>query len=185
MILERLVGGEWECALKLLELPEQDQWQEWQSSVQRGISPNRMRDIDFNDVTGMRQKLTSSLAHLPPELRSDIAKQLLAADGPASSRGSPHEDEFSPGNVAGRINKLEIRYGAAIKSLRRNRGPSGADVMQKFSRAMALHQRPTSASSRRRRGASASLARRLRRNCSAARPGTGTECGYRYEVRTP
>jgi hypothetical protein len=66
MILERLVGGEWECALKLLELPEQDQWQEWQSSVQRGISPNRMRDIDFMDVTGMRQKLTSSIAHLPP-----------------------------------------------------------------------------------------------------------------------
>jgi hypothetical protein len=87
MILERLVGGEWECALKLLELPEQDQWQEWQSSVQRGISPNRMRDIDFMDVTGMRQKLTSSLAHLPLELRSDIAKQLLAADGAGVFQG--------------------------------------------------------------------------------------------------
>jgi hypothetical protein len=80
MMVERLVAGEWECALKLLELPGQNVWQEWQSSVQLGTSPNRMHDIDFRDLTSMRQKLTSSVADLPPELRWEIARQLFAAD---------------------------------------------------------------------------------------------------------
>ncbi|HVO82150.1 MAG TPA: hypothetical protein VMT28_15550, partial [Terriglobales bacterium] len=31
MIVERLAAGEWQCVLKLLELQEQDVWQEWQS----------------------------------------------------------------------------------------------------------------------------------------------------------
>ena len=51
MVIERLVAGEWECAMKLLEVPEQDVWQEWQSSVHRGTSPNRILDIDFMDLT--------------------------------------------------------------------------------------------------------------------------------------
>jgi hypothetical protein len=79
MIVERLAAGEWQCALKLLELPEQDVWQERQSSVHR-TSPSRMLDIDFTDLTRLRQTLESSLADLPPELRFDIAQRLLDAD---------------------------------------------------------------------------------------------------------
>jgi len=43
--------------------------------------PNRMLDIDFRDLTGMRQTLTGSLAKLPPELRWKIAEQLLQLRG--------------------------------------------------------------------------------------------------------
>jgi hypothetical protein len=73
-------AGEWQCALKLLELPEQDVWREWQSSVHRGTAPNRMLDIDFTDLTQLRQTPENSLADLQPELRYDIAQRLLAAD---------------------------------------------------------------------------------------------------------
>jgi hypothetical protein len=79
MIIERLAAGEWQCALKLLELPEQDVWQEWQSSVHR-TSPSRMLDIDFMDLSGLRQTLERSLGDLPPELRYDIARRLLDTD---------------------------------------------------------------------------------------------------------
>jgi len=78
MVIERLVAGEWECAMRLLELPQQDVWQEWQSSTR--TAPNRMVDIDFTDLTRLRQTLESSLADLPPELRWKIARQLLDAD---------------------------------------------------------------------------------------------------------
>ena len=78
MITERLAAGDWECALKLLELPEHDVWQEWQSH--RGTGPKSMIDIDFTDLTRMRQTLERSLADLPPELRWKIAQQLLESD---------------------------------------------------------------------------------------------------------
>ena len=78
MIVERLAAGEWQCALKLLELPEQDVWQKWQASVHR-TRPSRMLDIDFMDLSGLRQTLERSLADLPPELRFDIARRLFEA----------------------------------------------------------------------------------------------------------
>ena len=80
MIVERLAAGEWQCALKLLDLQEQDVWQEWQSSVHRGTAPNRMADLDFNDLSRLRQTLERSLSDLTPELRYDIARRLFDAD---------------------------------------------------------------------------------------------------------
>ena len=65
--------------MRLLELPEQDVWQEWQSSVHR-TSPSRMLDIDFMDLSRLRQTLENSLGDLPPELRQTIARRLLEAD---------------------------------------------------------------------------------------------------------
>ena len=79
MIVERLAAGGWQCAQKLLELPEQKVRQEWQSSVHWGRGLNRMLDIGFKDLTLLRETLSSSLAGLPPELRWNIARQLLAA----------------------------------------------------------------------------------------------------------
>ena len=45
-----------------------------------GTGPNRVLDIDFTNLTLLRETLSSSLAGLPPELRWNIARQLLAAD---------------------------------------------------------------------------------------------------------
>ena len=152
MILERLVGGEWECALKLLELPEQDQWQEWQSSVQRGISPNRMRDIDFMDVTGMRQKLTNEF-HCPFATRTSIRYRKT------TTRGRQREmRSHSTRTVGGRIRKLEIQFGAAMEAMRHADVPSGQSRSQNGSPASGSSPVRTRAWPRRQRGRSESAA---------------------------
>ena len=75
-ILERLAAGEWQSALKLLEPRERDLWLERQSFEHRCASPNRV----LSDLTQVRKTLDKSLGGLPPELRYDIARQLLDAD---------------------------------------------------------------------------------------------------------
>ena len=69
VIIERLAVGEWECALMLLELPEQAVLRAWQSIVCRRRDSPPIIDIDFADITRMNQRVTNSLAHLPPEKR--------------------------------------------------------------------------------------------------------------------
>jgi len=39
-----------------------------------------MINVGFRDLTQLHKTLRDSIADLPPELRFDIAKQLLAAD---------------------------------------------------------------------------------------------------------
>ena len=78
-IIAMLAAGEWQYVVKLLELTEQDVLEGWQSNVHR-TSPTRMLDIDFTDLSRVRQTLERSLSDLPPELRYDIARRLLDAD---------------------------------------------------------------------------------------------------------
>jgi len=85
VIIERLVAGDWECALKLMELPEEAALQEWQS-IDRSTGPNRRIDIDLTDMVQVRQAVESSLGDLPPERRWEIARKLLAADEKYSQR---------------------------------------------------------------------------------------------------
>ena len=80
MIFERLVAGEWECAMKLLELPEQDPLKEWESNGPRATGLIRELDIDFRNLPLLRQTFSRSLADLPPELRWDIPQKLIEAD---------------------------------------------------------------------------------------------------------
>jgi hypothetical protein len=85
--LERLVAGEWQSALKLLEEPrEQDVWQEQQSTGRSGRGPTGRIDFALTGLTRLRQTLSVSLADLVPELRFDIARRLLAADNSEESR---------------------------------------------------------------------------------------------------
>ena len=74
-IIQLLAAGEWQCALKLLELPQKDVWPTLQSIERRGAK--RVIDIDLRDLTRTRETL---VAAVPPELRWKIARQLLAAD---------------------------------------------------------------------------------------------------------
>ena len=76
-IFERLVAGEWQSALKLLEPRERDLWQKQRSG---GTGPNHVAHIDFRDLTQLRRTLDKSLGGLPWEVREKIAQQLLAAD---------------------------------------------------------------------------------------------------------
>ena len=85
VIIERLVAGDLECALKLMELPEEAALQEWQS-IDRSTGPNRRIDIDLTDMVQVRQAVESSLGDLPPERRWEIARKLLAADEKYSQR---------------------------------------------------------------------------------------------------
>ena len=75
-IFDRLAAGEWQSALKLLEPGERELWFKRQSVEHRCVRPNRVR----MDLTHMRETLDRSLGGLPPELRYDIARQLLEAD---------------------------------------------------------------------------------------------------------
>src|ERR1039457_854479 len=75
-IFERLAAGEWQSALKLLEPRERDLWLKRQSVDHRCVRPNRVR----MDLTQVRETLEKSLGGLPPELRYDIARQLMEAD---------------------------------------------------------------------------------------------------------
>jgi hypothetical protein len=84
-IFERLVAGEWQSALKLLEPRERELWKARQSIEYGGAGPKER--IDLMGLTRLRQTLSSSLAGLPPEKRIDIARQLLAAD--TEDRGMP------------------------------------------------------------------------------------------------
>ena len=74
-IFERLAAGEWQSALKLLEPRERDLWLKGQSIEHRRLRPKRVRI----DLTQMRETLDKSLGGLPPELRYDIARQLMEA----------------------------------------------------------------------------------------------------------
>jgi hypothetical protein len=75
-IYERLAAGEWQSALKLLEPRERDLWLKRQSVEHGSLRPKRVRI----DLTQMRETLDKSLGGLPPELRYDIARQLMEAD---------------------------------------------------------------------------------------------------------
>ena len=75
-IFERLAAGDWQTALKLLEPRGRDLWLERQSVEHRCASPNRV----LSDLTQMRETLDRALGGLLPELRYDIARQLLDAD---------------------------------------------------------------------------------------------------------
>jgi hypothetical protein len=87
-IIERLVAGEWQSALRLLEEPsELARWQEQQSNGRSRRDPNGRIDFGLTGLTRLRQTLSVSLADLPPELRFDIAQQLLAADGIEEAEG--------------------------------------------------------------------------------------------------
>jgi hypothetical protein len=80
-IIERLVAGEWQSALKLLAEPqEQDVWQEQQSMGRSDRGPTGRIGFALTGLTRLRQTLSVSLADLPAELRFDIAQRLLAAD---------------------------------------------------------------------------------------------------------
>jgi len=79
-IFERLVAGEWQSALRLLEPRVRQLWEERQSIEHRGTGPNHMAHFDFRDLTQLRKTLDKSLGGLPWEVREKIARQLLAAD---------------------------------------------------------------------------------------------------------
>ena|ERR1017187_9296003 len=81
-IFGRFAAGDWQSALKLLEPRERDLWLERQSVEHRCASPNRI----LSDLTQVRKTLDKSLGGLPPELRYDIARQLLEADITGESR---------------------------------------------------------------------------------------------------
>jgi hypothetical protein len=83
-IFERLAAGEWQSALKLLEPRERDLWLKRQSVEPGSLRPKRVR----MDLTQMRETLDQSLGGLPPELRYDIARQLMEAH----LTGESHED---------------------------------------------------------------------------------------------
>ena len=90
VIFERLLAGDWECALELLELPAQDVLPAWQSMGHRSTSTNALIDIDLADQR-LRQRIFNSLADLP-ELRCKIAEKLVAADN-RYSRDRHHEND--------------------------------------------------------------------------------------------
>ena len=58
-IIQLLAAGEWQCALKLLERPDGDTWQELQSIEHR--SAKRVIDIDLTDLTRTREMLLAAV----------------------------------------------------------------------------------------------------------------------------
>src|SRR5262249_5479248 len=74
-ILLRLLDGEWQCALKLLERQQCDRCRAWRPG------PRELLDTPFADLSRLRQILDRSLGSLSEELRHGIAQRLLEADG--------------------------------------------------------------------------------------------------------
>ena len=71
----RLAAGEWQCALKLLERQRCDRCRDWRPE------PRERLDSRFTDLGHLRETLERSLGALPDELRFDIARRLLLAEG--------------------------------------------------------------------------------------------------------
>jgi hypothetical protein len=81
-IVLRLAAGEWQCALKLLEIQQCHRCRAWRPE------PRDLLDIPFRDLTRLRRTLARSLGALPEEQRFDIARQLLAADTSFEGEGT-------------------------------------------------------------------------------------------------
>lgn len=77
MVIERLTAGDWQNALELLE------------TQRRNPEADRIPTVRFRDLTRLREKLTTSLDGLQPELRLRIAQQLLAADMAGNLQDTP------------------------------------------------------------------------------------------------
>ena len=79
-VVQMLAAGDWQCALELLEQGEGDVWHQRELIEHWRAGTSGLIDIDFRDLTRLRQTLENSLADLPPELRWTIARRLLEAD---------------------------------------------------------------------------------------------------------
>ena len=86
VIFKMLLAGEWELALKWLDMPETELFREWRALKREDIDEI---DIDFPDLAQMRQALNTSLAGVRWDVRETIARKLLAA-GSKGGRAHSH-----------------------------------------------------------------------------------------------
>ena len=86
VIFKMLLAGEWELALRWLDMPETEVLRQWRALKREDIGEI---DIDFPDLAQMRQALNASLAGVTWDTRETIARKLLGA-GSSGRRAPSH-----------------------------------------------------------------------------------------------